>query len=85
MIVCAVVPLVINIWQVLRIGALRDKYKVECPDNWSQDHRDFNIAQRTHGSTLELLPFYFCFLLLAGLKHPVLATACGLVFIQVRV
>ncbi|KAI9320681.1 hypothetical protein BX666DRAFT_1910246 [Dichotomocladium elegans] len=40
----------------------------------------FNCAQRVHQNTLEVFPVYSTFLLIAGIKYPVYASACGAIF-----
>jgi len=45
---------------------------------------EFNRAQRAHQNTLEQLPFVIPNLLLGGLRHPILATAAGCVWMAGR-
>jgi glutathione S-transferase len=46
---------------------------------------EFNCVQRGHQNALEYYPFYLAFLLLGGLKHPLVSSACGAAWIVGRV
>lgn len=44
----------------------------------------FNCAQRGHQNCLETFPHYLVFSLIAGLRHPILASLMGLLWIISR-
>ena len=52
---------------------------------WSDKHPIFNCYQRAHQNTLEMIPFVLVMLLLGGLRHPLVASATGGVFLIARI
>lgn len=50
----------------------------------SADAVAFNCVQRGHQQALETFPTFLACSLLGGVRHPVLATAAGLVYIRAR-
>jgi glutathione S-transferase len=75
----------LNLWQMLKISALRKKNGIKYPAMTSDNHQDFNCAQRVHQNTLENIPFFFANLLVAGMRTPMLTAALGVVWIVMRV
>ncbi len=52
---------------------------------WSDKHPIFNCYQRAHQNTLEFVPFYLALLMCGGLRHPLVASGAGAVFLLGRV
>lgn len=75
----------VNIWMIRRVGAMRKKFNIRYPTMYSDKHPIFNCHQRAHQNTLEYVPFFYAMLLLAGLRHPLGAAAAGAVFVVGRV
>ena len=75
----------LNIWQALNVGKMRKKLKVFYPTMYSDKFPEFNCYQRVHQNTLENIPFLLATLPVAGIRHPLLATAFGLFWIFARV
>ena len=75
----------LNMLQMVRIGMVRKACGVEFPAMWSDKHPEFNRAQRVHQNTLESVPFFLLFLLVAGLQQPKLAATFGAIWVGGRV
>jgi len=45
----------------------------------------FNCVQRGHQNALESYPFYLLFLVLGGVKHPIISASCGAAWIISRI
>ena len=84
-VLAASATVVINFWQMAKIGSLRKKLGIKYPAMYSDKHPEFNCAQRVHQNTLEQLPFFIANLLLGGIRHPKLAALFGAVFLAGRV
>ncbi len=85
MILATTATVVVNFWQMMRIGSLRSKLGIKYPQMYSDKHPEFNCAQRVHQNTLEQLPFAIPAMLLGGLRHPCYAGIFGGVFVFARV
>ena len=75
----------VNIWMMLNVGKMRKKLKVYYPKMYDDSQPLFNCYQRAHQNTLELLPFFLGFLLMAGFRHPRLASLSGVAYLVGRV
>lgn len=75
----------LNLWQMFRIGKLRKAYGIKYPQMTSDQHPDFNCAQRVHQNTLESIPFILAMLLMGGLRHPQYAAGFGAAWLFGRV
>lgn len=75
----------LNAWQMLRIGRLRKKLGVEYPIMVSDKFPVFNCYQRCHQNTLENMPFFLATLVGGGLVYPFWSTMCGVVWIVGRI
>ncbi|KAM5558170.1 hypothetical protein ABKV19_020081 [Rosa sericea] len=75
----------LNFFMAFQVGKARKKYKVFYPTMYASesDNKDakvFNCVQRGHQNSLELMPLFFVFLLLGGLRHPCISTGLGLLY-----
>ncbi len=86
-ILSAAATLLVNFWQMSRIGSLRKSLGIKYPLMYSSEakHNEFNCAQRVHQNTLEQLPFFLVNVFLASLRHPKWAGYCGVTFIVARI
>lgn len=69
----------------MQVMKARKKYNVQYPRLYSEDNQDFNCVQRAHQNTLENIPLFMVFLLLAGLYLPRLSAAFGVTYLVSRV
>ncbi len=81
----AALTFVVNFVQIFYIGRLRKKTGVDYPIMYSDNHPEFNCAQRVHQNTLEQLPFFLINLALGGIRHPIPAAVFGLLFLIGRI
>ncbi|PRQ45463.1 putative glutathione transferase [Rosa chinensis] len=75
----------LNFFMAAKVGKARKKYKVFYPTMYASesDNKDakvFNCVQRGHQNSLEMMPLFFVFLLLGGLRHPCISAALGLLY-----
>ena len=76
----------------IKVGQARTKYDVPYPAMYadrSECDKDksklvFNCIQRAHQNALETYPIFLSFLLVGGLKHPLIASSAGLIWILGR-
>jgi len=81
------------LWLGSRVVAARKKYKVDLPAAYADQaaaekdpgKKAFNCIQRGHQNALETLPHTLAFLLIGGVKHPLIASGAGLLWIAGRV
>eukprot|EP00755_Sulcionema_specki_P032318 Sspe_Gene.2178::Locus_718_Transcript_1_1_Confidence_1.000_Length_659::g.2178::m.2178/K00799/GST, gst; glutathione S-transferase len=73
----------------MKVGMARKQYKVDLPKMYaegdSKDAKLFNCIQRGHQQALETYPQFLALSLIAGLRHPVFSTLCGLAWCIARV
>ncbi|KAJ1176524.1 hypothetical protein NDU88_001802 [Pleurodeles waltl] len=62
----------------------RKKYDVKYPKMYSDKDPLFNCIQRAHQNTLEVLPTWLIFQLLAGLAFPIPASILGALWVTSR-
>ena len=75
----------LNFFMAAQVGMARKKYKVFYPTMYASesDNKDakvFNCVQRGHQNSLEMMPLFFVFLVLGGLRHPCIAAVLGLLY-----
>ncbi|KAL6223583.1 hypothetical protein ACLB2K_006967 [Fragaria x ananassa] len=75
----------LNFFMAAQVGMARKKYKVFYPTMYASesDNKDakvFNCVQRGHQNCLEMMPLFFVFLVLGGLRHPCIAAVLGLLY-----
>lgn len=75
----------VNMWQMSKIGGKRKELGIQYPQMWSDKHPVFNCYQRAHQNTLEVIPFVLAMELLGGIRHPLVASATGGVFLIARI
>ncbi|XP_071704404.1 uncharacterized protein [Rutidosis leptorrhynchoides] len=78
-----------NAYMQIQVGKARKKYNVGYPILYateadSKDYKIYNCVQRGHQNSLETLPIFFTLLVLGGLKHPVICSVLGVVYIVTR-
>ena len=61
------------------------RYKVSYPtmyalESENKEAKVFNCVQRGHQNSLEMMPLFFVFLLLGGLRHPCISAGLGLLY-----
>lgn len=82
-----------HMYMAMKVMKARKKYEIKYPalyadkDNCPNEanRTAFNCTQRGHQNSLELLPTYLGLLTIAGLKHPVTASAFGCLYLAGRV
>ncbi|XP_078538843.1 glutathione S-transferase 3, mitochondrial-like [Lissotriton helveticus] len=62
----------------------RKKYDVKYPTMYSDKDQIFNCIQRAHQNTLEVIPTWLIFQLLAGLAFPIPASILGALWVTSR-
>ncbi|XP_069080027.1 glutathione S-transferase 3, mitochondrial-like [Pleurodeles waltl] len=67
-----------------KVMAGRKKYDVKYPKMYSDKDPLFNCIQRAHQNTLEVLPTWLIFQLLAGLAFPIPASILGALWVTSR-
>ncbi|KAK7107080.1 glutathione S-transferase 3, mitochondrial-like [Littorina saxatilis] len=72
-------------WLAMQVMKARKKYEVPYPTLYSPTSHDFNCVQRAHQNTIENMPMFLVFLLLAGLYLPRLSAFFGVVYLSSRV
>lgn len=81
----AVGSMIVNGWMVMRVMRARKTHKVEYPDMYSKDSKEFNCIQRAHQNTLETYPQFLVLLLFGGLQYPRISAAAGCVYLLGRI
>ncbi|KAL8566301.1 hypothetical protein ACOMHN_028958 [Nucella lapillus] len=76
---------ILNNWLGMQVMKARKKYDVQYPTLYSETSKEFNCVQRAHQNTLENIPMFLSFLLLAGLMFPRLSTVFGVIYLASRV
>ncbi|THG17160.1 microsomal glutathione S-transferase 3 [Camellia sinensis] len=79
----------LNFWMAGQVGKARKKYKVFYPvmyalESDNKDAKIFNCVQRGHQNSLEMMPLFFALMILGGIRHPLICTALGLVYVVAR-
>ena len=69
----------------IKVGQARKLYGVEYPTMYDEKQKIFNCYQRAHLNTLENYPQFLILLFLGGLKHPLLCSAAGVIWIIGRI
>ncbi|KAI4299675.1 hypothetical protein L6164_033110 [Bauhinia variegata] len=72
----------LNFYMAALVGKARKRYNVRYPtlyasESENKDAKLFNCVQRGHQNSLEMMPMFFMFMILGGLKHPSISAACG--------
>eukprot|EP00093_Oithona_nana_P012489 12489.XXX_809711_810449_1 [CDS] Oithona nana genome sequencing. len=75
----------VNFWQSMKIGGKRRELKIEYPAQWSDKHPIFNCYQRAHQNTLENVPFFLAMLMGGGVRHPLVASTAGALWLVARI
>lgn len=75
----------VNMWMAFNVGRARKVHKIEYPTMYSPDNKLFNCIQRAHQHTLENQPAFLFFLLVGGLKFPILSAAAGAFYLVGRI
>ncbi|KAK1404149.1 Membrane associated eicosanoid/glutathione metabolism-like domain-containing protein [Heracleum sosnowskyi] len=78
-----------NFWMASQVGKARIKYNVPYPalyalESENKDANIFNCIQRGHQNSLEWMPLFFTFMVVGGIKHPIISAALGFVYIVAR-
>lgn len=73
------------LWQGIKVGQMRKKFKVEYPTMYSPDNKLFNCYQRAHQNTLENYPQFLMLLFTGGVQYPTINAVAGLVWIAGRI
>ena len=81
----AIHAFMLNFILTFRISQLRRRYTIDYPTMSSEEHADFNCAQRAHHSTLEELPFFLMHIFLAGFRFPIFAAVFGAIWLVGRI
>jgi len=71
-------------WMGMQVMKARKKYEVQYPNLYSNNH-NFNCIQRAHQNTIENIPMFLVFLLIAGLHLPRLSAVFGITYLISRV
>ncbi|KAG0471414.1 hypothetical protein HPP92_015960 [Vanilla planifolia] len=79
----------LNVWMAIQVGKARKKYKVPYPalyavESENKDAKIFNCIQRGHQNSIEFMPVFFVTLLLGGIRHPILASGLGTIYVVAR-
>ena len=69
---------VLNLWQMTKVGGARKKFNVLYPKMYSEDKEHFNCYQRAHQNYLENVPLFLALLLLSSLFMPLYSA--GLIY-----
>lgn len=75
----------VNFWQMMKIGGKRKELGIQFPQMWSDQHPIFNCYQRAHQNTLEIVPFFLALVFAGGLRHPLIASGSGGIFLVARI
>lgn len=75
----------LNFFMAAQVGKARKRYKVFYPtmyalESENKDAKVFNCVQRGHQNSLEMMPLFFVFLVLGGLRHPCISAGLGLLY-----
>uniref|UniRef100_UPI0035900FD0 glutathione S-transferase 3, mitochondrial-like n=1 Tax=Myxine glutinosa TaxID=7769 RepID=UPI0035900FD0 len=73
-----------NMYLASRVMNARKTYNVKYPQMYCDKSHLFNCVQRAHQNTLEALPFWMIFQLIAGLAYPVAAAVLGAIWVTSR-
>ncbi|KAK1361873.1 Membrane-associated, eicosanoid/glutathione metabolism (MAPEG) protein [Heracleum sosnowskyi] len=78
-----------NFWMAAQVGKARKKYKVALPAMYALESENenanlFNCVQRGHQNSLEWMPLFLTFMTLGGIKHPIISSVLGVVYIVSR-
>lgn len=84
-ILTVVASIVMLLWKGFKVGGARKQFNVQYPTMYSATNDHFNCYQRAHQNTLEVYPYFLVLLLVAGIDCPLLAAACGLIWVAARV
>ncbi|KAF7134800.1 hypothetical protein RHSIM_Rhsim08G0023100 [Rhododendron simsii] len=79
----------LNVWMAEGVLKARKKYNVHYPtlyasESENKDAKLFNCVQRGHQNSLELMPMFFMLMIMGGIKHPLICSSLGLVYIMGR-
>ncbi|KAG0469881.1 hypothetical protein HPP92_016581 [Vanilla planifolia] len=79
----------LNVWMAIQVGKARKRYKVPYPalyavESENKDAKIFNCIQRGHQNSIEFMPVFFVTLLLGGIRHPILASGLGTIYVVAR-
>lgn len=82
---CAVLPCFVSIYMGGKVMKAREEFSVPYPNLYATPgfHKkadEFNRCQRGHQGIFEQMISFTAFGLIGGLKHPMLATAAGILF-----
>lgn len=73
----------------IQVVKARKKYNVPYPAMYAseaenKDAKLFNCVQRGHQNSLELMPVFFMLMIVGGIKHPLVCSSLGTVYIFAR-
>ncbi|KAL8109292.1 uncharacterized protein LOC141672280 [Apium graveolens] len=79
----------LNFWMSSQVGKARRKYDVQYPtlyalESENKDAKAFNCVQRGHQNSLEYLPMFLTFMTVGGMKHPIVASVLGCIYLVAR-
>ncbi|VFQ93530.1 unnamed protein product [Cuscuta campestris] len=79
----------LNFWMAIQVVKARKKYNVSYPAMYAseaenKDAKLFNCVQRGHQNSLELMPVFFMLMIVGGIKHPLVCSSLGTVYIFAR-
>ncbi|KAL8132766.1 hypothetical protein AgCh_008303 [Apium graveolens] len=79
----------LNFWMATQVGKARRKYNVTYPamyasESENKDANLFNCIQRGHQNSLEWMPSFYIFMVVGGIKHPIISAALGFVYLVAR-
>lgn len=78
-----------NFWMAAQVGKARRKYNVPYPTLYASESENkeanlFNCIQRGHQNSLEWMPLFLTFMVVGGIKHPIISAALGFVYLVAR-
>lgn len=79
----------LNFWMSFQVGKARKQYKVPYPTMYATEAENknansFNCVQRGHQNSLEMMPLFFTLMIVGGIKHPLICSSLGAVYIVSR-
>ncbi|KAL1833511.1 hypothetical protein ACET3Z_003162 [Daucus carota] len=80
---------ILNLWMVYQVVKARIKYNVRLPrlyalESENKDAKLFNCIQRGHQNTLEWMPLFLMLMAMGGIKHPIMSSVFGFIYVVAR-